>query len=30
MEEYQRIQKRNLEQKDELAKDIQIAPPVGN
>jgi predicted Zn-dependent protease len=30
MEEYQRIQKRNLEQKDELAKDIQIAPPAGN
>jgi predicted Zn-dependent protease len=30
MEEYQRIQKRNLEQKDELAKDTQIAPPAGN
>lgn len=29
MEEYQRIQKQNLEQKDELAKDIQIAPPAG-
>jgi predicted Zn-dependent protease len=28
MERYQRIQKQNLEQKDELAKDIQIAPPV--
>jgi predicted Zn-dependent protease len=30
MEEYQRIQKRNLETKDELAKDTQIAPPAGN
>ena len=30
MEEYQRIQKQNLEQKDELAKDTQIAPPAGN
>jgi len=30
MAEYQRIQKPNLEQKDELAKDIQISPPAGN
>src|ERR1017187_10231280 len=30
MEEYQRIQKQNLEQKDELAKDTQIAAPAGN
>ena len=30
MEEYQGIQKRNLEQKDELAKGTRIAPPVGN
>jgi predicted Zn-dependent protease len=29
MEEYQRIQKQNLEQTDEFAKDIQIAPPAG-
>ena len=28
MEQYQRIQKQNLEQKDELAKDINIAPPL--
>jgi predicted Zn-dependent protease len=27
MEQYQRIQKQNSEQKDELTKDIQIAPP---
>jgi predicted Zn-dependent protease len=30
MADYQRIQKENLEQKDELAKEIQIAAPVGN
>ena len=30
MEAYQRIQKQNREQKDELAKDTQIAPPPGN
>src|SRR5450755_1994643 len=30
MEQYQRIQKQNLEQKDELEKDIQITPPSGN
>jgi predicted Zn-dependent protease len=30
MEEYRRIQKQNLEQKDELAKDTQISPPAGN
>ena len=28
MEQYQSIQKRNSEQKDELSKDIQIAPPL--
>ena len=28
MEQYQRIQKQNLEQKNELAKDINIAPPL--
>ena len=28
MEQYQRIQKQNSEQKDELSKDIQIAPPA--
>ena len=27
MEQYQRIQKQNSDQKDELTKDIQIAPP---
>jgi predicted Zn-dependent protease len=30
MEAYQRIQKQNREQKDELAQDTQIAPPAGN
>ncbi len=30
MAKYQRIQKQNLEQKDELAKDTQISPPSGN
>ena len=30
LEKYQQIQKQNLEQKEELAKDIQIAPPAGN
>ena len=30
MEQYQRIQKQNGEQKEELAKQIQIAPPAGN
>jgi tetratricopeptide (TPR) repeat protein len=30
MEAYQRIQKQNREQKDELAKDTQIAAPAGN
>lgn len=28
MEQYQRIQKQNSEQKDDLAKDIHIAPPL--
>ncbi len=30
MEAYQRIQRQNREQKDELAKETQIAPPPGN
>ena len=30
MEQYQRIQKQNLEQKDELAKDIQDRPASGS
>ncbi len=30
MEAYQRIQKENREQKDELAKETQIAPPLRN
>lgn len=30
MAEYQRIQKQNLEQKDELAKDVEITPPARN
>ena len=30
MEQYERIQKQNLEQKDELEKDIQVTPPTGH